>query len=234
MTAFFWPCLFYVGNYKPSMHKKEPLCRSYDPFSEHPGIYEKFFLPGKIHISLRPFHIAHDLPLINSWLNFHFAQIKEAVRDPFQYTEDYYTSLLDTANSQPLLGIIEHEPAFQADIYQALLGPDTLIENSTLNENDFIMQLMLSPEVVQNLSLSTYALLACLDCFLQYPEVNRLIWMTNTNDKDFRFIAGLAELDEMHCDDQLHTYYSISKQRFREIQFGLPFFPEEQPIAMDC
>jgi hypothetical protein len=198
------------------MHQKEPLCQSYDPFREHPGIYSKVFLPGKIHISLRPFHIAHDLPLINNWLNFQFAHIKEPVRDPFQYTEDYYTTLLATPNSQPLMGMIDHQPAFQADIYHAGLGPDKLLDNTTLNDNDYIMQLMMSPHTLQNLSLSTCALLACMDCFFKYPEVNRLVWMTNAGEKDFRFIAGIAELDEMNCDDGLQSYYIITKEKFAE------------------
>lgn len=215
------------------MHQKEPLCQPYDPFREHPGIYSKVFLPAKIHIALRPFHIAGDLPLINHWLNFQFANIQEPVRDSFQYTEDYYTTLLTTPNSQPLMGMIDHHPAFQADIYQAHLGPDRLLESFPLSENDFIMQLMLSPESMQNLSLSTYSLLSCLDCFFKYPEINRLIWMTNANEKNYRFIADIAELDEMNCEDHHQSYYIISKQRFREIQFGLPLFPEEQQIAMD-
>jgi hypothetical protein len=206
------------------MHQSAPLCQPYDPFREHPAIYNEIFLPGKIHISLRPFHIAHDLPLINDWLNFQFTPNK----DPFQYTEDYYTTLLDTPHSQPLMGMIDHQPAFQADIYKSLLGPDKLIESTTLDENDYILQLMLSPNTQQNLALFTYSLLACLDCIFQFPEVNKIIWMTNPGERNFHFLAGIAELEEMTCDDQFQSYYIISKQRFREIQFGLPLFPDAE------
>jgi hypothetical protein len=215
------------------MRQKEPLCQQYDPFREHPLIYSKVFLPGKIHFSLRPFHIAHDLTMINDWLNFQFAHINGPVRDPFQYTEDYYTTLLATPNSQPLMGMIDQKPAFQTDIYEAQLGPDKLLDNVALNVNDFIIQLMLSPDTLQNLSLSTAALLACLDCFLNYPEVNRIVWMTNAGEKMFRFIAGIAELDEMECEDSLQSYYIITKEKFNQVQYSLPFVPEGQHIAAD-
>jgi hypothetical protein len=216
------------------MHQKALLCQAYDPFREHPVIYSKKFLPGKIHVSLRPFYIARDLSLINTWLNFQFAHLKNAARDPFQYTEDYYTTLLATHNSQPLLGTIDHQPAFQADIYQALLGPDNLVDETSIGDNDYIMQLMMSPETLQNLSLSMYSLLACLDCLFSYPEVNRVIWMINAGERNFRFIAGIAELDDINCEDDLQSYFIISKEKFKAIQFGLPLFPEEQPIAMGC
>jgi hypothetical protein len=221
------------ASYNYTMHQKEPLCQSYDPFREHPAIYSKLFLPGKIHCSLRPFHIANDLPLINHWLNFQFTKKKQPVRDIFQYTEDYYTTLLATPNSQPLMGTIDHQPAFQADVYQALLGPDTLLNTISFNEGDFIMQLMMSPQTLQNLSPSLYCLVACLDCFFKYPEINRLVWMTNAGERNCRFIAGIAELEEINCPDNHQSYYIISKQRFREIQFDLPVYPEEQPIAID-
>lgn len=215
------------------MRQKAPLCQPYDPFREHPGIYSKVFLPGKIHISLRPFHIAHDLKMINDWLNFQFAHIHEPVHDPFQYTEDYYTTLLATPNTQPLMGMIDHRPAFQADIYEAQLGPDKLFDNVSLCDNDFILQLMLSPDALQNLSLSTGALLACLDCFFNYAEVNRIIWMTNTGEKMFRFIAGIAALDEKQCEDGLQSYYIITKEKFFQVQLSLPLVPEAQQLAMD-
>jgi hypothetical protein len=214
------------------MHQQSLLCQPYDPFREQPAIYSKVFLPRKIYIALRPFHIARDLPLINQWLNFHFAGIQAPGRDSFQYTEDYYTTLLTTPNSQPLTGMIDHHPAFQVDIYQAHLGPDRLLESIPLSDNDYIIQLMLSPGSVQDLSLSTHALLSCLDCFFKYPEVNRVIWMTNAGESNYRVIAGIAGLDEMNCEDHHQQYYIISKQRFREVQFSLPLFPEEQQIAM--
>jgi hypothetical protein len=216
------------------MHQKEPLCHPYDPFREHPGIYSKMFMPGKIYVSLRPFYIAHDLPLINNWLNFQFANLKKPARDPFQYTEDYYTTLLATANSQSLLGIVDHIPSFQADIYQAMLGPDSLLNDTSLNDKDYIIQIMMSPETMQNLSLSMYTLVATLDCLFNYPEVNRVIWMTNASEKNFRFIAGIAELDEVSCEDELQSYFIISKEKFKSIQFGLPLFPAEQPMALGC
>lgn len=189
-------------------------------------------MPGKIHVSLRPFYIAHDLPVINKWLNSHFSNLKKPVPDPFQYTEDYYTTLLATPNSQPLFGYIDHVPAFQADIYQALLGPDSLLNDASFSDSDYIMQLMMSPDTLQNLSLSTHTLLACLDCLFDYEAVNRVIWMTN-GEKNFKFIAGIAELDELNCEDNLQSYYIISKEKFRSIQSGLPVFPEEQPLELD-
>ena len=214
------------------MHQKESLCRPYDPFREHPDIYGKTFLPGKIYISFRPFYIAHDLPLINHWLNFQFSHIKEPAHDSFQYTEDYYTTLLTTHNSQPLMGMVDQHAAFQVDIYQALLGPDKLLDIVTLNDSDFLMQLTMSPDTIQNLSKSTCTLLACLDCFFKYPEVNRLIWMTNATEKNFRFIAGIADLDEMNCEDEAQSYFIISKHKFRQIQYSLPLFPEQQSVVL--
>lgn len=216
------------------MRPKEPLCQPYDPFREQPGIYSKIFLPGKIHVSLRPFHIEKDLALINDWLNFQFANSKTRIHDPFQYTEDYYTTLLAGNNSQPLLGTIDQQPAFQADIYQSVLGPDSLLQAYNFAENDYIMQLMMSPETMQNLSLSMYMVLASLDCFFNYTEVDRITWMTNTGEKNFRFIAGIIELDEIKSSDSLQSFYIISKEQFRAIQFSLPQFPEEQPMAMGC
>lgn len=216
------------------MHHKHPLCQPYDPFRRHPEIYRQVFLPARTTIGLRPVHIAQDLPLINAWFNVQFADIKNPSHDPFQYNEDYYTTLLTGASSQPLLGMIDRSPAFQADIYQAMLGPDSLLEAGGFSGNDFIMQLLLSPEAMQNLPLTMYSLLACLDCFFGYVEVHRVIWMTNTRESNLRFIAGFAELDEMLCGDELQSYFIISKERFRQVQFGLPLYPEEQPVVMGC
>lgn len=215
------------------MHHKEPLCKSYDPFREHPFIYNKVFLPGRVRLSLRPFHIGSDLPLINNWFNFQFAQAKNSLRDPFQYTEDYYTTLLTGANSQPLLGMIDRNPAFQVDIYQAILGPDSLMNAGNFADTDFIMQLMVAPDTLRNLSLFMYTIVACLDCFFGYQEVNRLIWMTNTREKSFHFIAGITELEEIQCTDDQQSYFIISKQRFKQVQYGLPIFPEQQEMAAD-
>lgn len=216
------------------MYNKLSICQPYDPFRHHPEIYHQVFLPARTTISLRPVHIAEDLPLINKWFNVQFADVKNPSDDPFQYNEDYYTTLLTGANSQPLLGMIERRPAFQADIYQVMLGPDNLLEAGHFSGNDYIMQLLLSPEAMQNLPSTMYSLLACLDCFFQYEEVDRIIWMTNTKDRNFRFIATLAELDELPCGDEVQSFFIISKERFRQVQFSLPLFPEEQPVAISC
>ena len=115
-----------------------------------------------------------------------------------------------------------------------MLGSDSLLEGSRFSGNDFVMQLLLSPEAMQNLPLTMYSLLACLDCFFRYEEVHRVIWMINTRERNLRFIATFAELEEMACDDQLQSYFVISKERFRQVQFGLPLYPEEQRVAMGC
>ena len=216
------------------MHYNQPLCQPYDPFRPHSEIYHQVFLPARTTIDLRPVYIPLDLPVINAWFNAQFADITDPSRDPFQYNEDYYTTLLTGANSQPLIGMIDHVPAFQADIYQAMLGPDSLLEGSRFSGNDFVMQLLLSSEAMQNLPLTMYSLLACLDCFFRYEEVHRVIWMINTRERNLRFIATFAELEEMACDDQLQSYFVISKERFRQVQFSLPLYPEEQPVAMGC
>jgi hypothetical protein len=216
------------------MHNKHSLCQPYDPFRHHPQIYHQVFLPARTTIALRPVHIAQDLSLINKWFNLQFADVNNPSHDPFQYNEDYYTTLLAGANSQPLLGTIDQRAAFQADIYQAILGPDNLLEAGHFSGNDFIMQLLLSPEAMQNLPLTMYSLLACLDCFFHYQEVGRIIWMTNTRDRNFRFIATLAELDELSIGDDFQSFFMISKDRFRQVQFSLPLYPELQPVAMDC
>lgn len=216
------------------MRNKQSLCQPYDPFTEQAAIYNQTFLPGRVQIALRPFYIAQDLALINNWFNFQFPQATESSRDPFQYTEDYYTTLLTGANSQPLLGIIDRKPAFQVDIYHAVLGPDSLVEVASFSDSDFIMQLMLSPDASQNLPNNMYALLACLDCFFRYEEVDRVIWMTNNREKKFRFIAGLAELDEIQCGDDLQSFFIITKERFRQVQFSLPLYPEKHSVAVGC
>jgi hypothetical protein len=216
------------------MYHMHPLCQPYDPFRHHPEIYHQVFLPARTTIDLRPVHIAQDLPMINTWFNAQFADLKNPSRDPFQYNEDYYTTLLTGANSQPLLGMIDRSPAFQADIYHAMLGPDNLVEDGRFSGNDFIMQLLLSPQAMQSLPLTMYSLLACLDCFFRYEEVHRLIWMINTRERNLRFIAGFAELDEMSCGDEFQSYFVISKERFKQVQYGLPLYPEEQPVAMGC
>jgi Acetyltransferase (GNAT) domain len=216
------------------MHYKHSLCQPYDPFGHHPEIYRQVFLPARTTIALRPVHIAQDLPLINKWFNLQFADVKNPSHDPFQYDEDYYTTLLTGANSQPLMGMIDRSTAFQADIYQAILGPDNLLEAGHFSRHDFIMQLLLSPDAMQNLPLTMYSLLACLDCFFRYEEVGRITWMTHTKDRNFRFIATLAELDELSCGDELQSFFMISKDRFRQVQFGLPLYPEQQSVAMGC
>jgi hypothetical protein len=214
------------------MYHKYPLCQPYDPFTEHPVLYNETFLPAAITVSLRPFHIAQDLPLINNWFNAQFDKSKDP-RDPFQYTGDYYTTLLTGSNSQPLLGSIDQKPVFQVDIYQAMLAPDSLLEANPFSQNDFVIQLLLSPESMQNLPATLYSLLACLDCFFRHEEVHRITWMVNTRDKNFRFIASLAEMDELQCEDELQTYFIISKERFRQVQFTLPLYPREQTVTIN-
>ncbi len=216
------------------MRNKKPLCQSYDPFTEQAVIYNQIFLPGRVQVALRPFHIAQDLALINNWFYYQFPQLPETLHHPFQYTEDYYTTLLTGANSQPLLGLIDRQPAFQVDVYHASLGPESLVDVAQFSGTDFIMQLLLSPDAAQSLPAIMHSLLACLDCFFSYVEIDRVIWMTNAREKNFRFIAGLAELDEIQCGDDLQCFFIISKEKFRQVQYSLPLYPQKQSITMGC
>lgn len=197
-----------------------PLFKSYDPFREHPGIYSKNFLPGNIHVFIRPFHIAHDLPTINRWLNFQFSQTGS-----FEYAEDYYTTLLATPNSQPLTGMLDDQPAFEVDVYHASLGPENLLEQHRFSDSDYIMQMTLSPGGIHNLPL---CYLSCLDCFFEYEEIKTICWITNADDANGRFIASIAELKEITLEETRQTCYIISKEKFKAFQFSLPAFPAEK------
>ena len=213
------------------MHHTEPLCRQYDPYSLHSDIYAKYFLPDNIPVTIRPLVLPGDLDIISKWFATHYSSEKTGYG--VELSKDYYITLLDSCNTQALLGTINGVPAFQADVYQALFAPEVLTDVCSLQPNDYVMQLWPSPEVMASATASVAAVLACLDCFFTYKEVNRVIWMTSMQEQYFRLMAAVADFEEMECDDPRQTYHIATREKFLPTLAQMPAVPYEPRTVLD-
>jgi hypothetical protein len=166
------------------MNSTMPLYSSLAPDNKYAPVFEKHLMQGAINITLRPLSLPDDWPYIGKWLQREFGRrLSSHTHLPEKYLRETLSIMLQCDFAQPLVGLINEQPAFLVEICDGDKQCDALECGTPLfKPGDHTMRLLLSHPVIHTRYWSEYALFSSLNYFFSHPQVKRIVWQLHEKD----------------------------------------------------
>jgi len=161
-------------------------------------VFNKFFYRPNRSISLRPFCIARDMPVIHSWA-WNISRAAEIVAASYMYTgaSDFARSFMVLVNNRL--------PLCQIDICHAT--KDELYESYRSTPGDFIIRFLLNTNKKKIHSLHVKALQTCIEYFFSFAEVKQLVAAADAGNK---LHNELSQKAGFRFREKIYSQYSVS------------------------
>lgn len=176
------------------MPTNQQLYRPYDADLLHPDLYELGFEAGAVNIRLRPFYIPEDFHLFNEWINHLLYPDNLSFYPPISsFTESYFKAIMESFNAQCIWGLINDEPGFSMEIYEAVDYPIDFANNIRLKRGDIILDLIINPLLFDDRPKLRCILPACLGYLRKHADSNKIVWLIDQEDKHYHELAIAAQ-----------------------------------------
>jgi len=191
------------------------LCTSLLPA----GIERKVSFKGStdqpLRISVRPFCVATDVPVLYKWMSQEYAGPLLSRTQPPQELEESYACMIESDFAQPFMGLINDVPICQVDVYKTQQDAISLYYNA--RPGDYGIQLMLAPLAIQQNIL--LLIRTCLEYFFSFPEVGRIIADIDTRNEWSNTLfkkAGFRSTQNIQASYKSSTLYICTRNSFRQ------------------
>ena len=187
-----------VAYYLPGVAPKDNLITTTGMVSKQEVVHSKFLKAPSCNISLRPFCLNRDMPVITNWA-WKISKAADMVAASYLYTgdSDFARSFMVLVNSR--------FPVFQIDISNA--AKDELFESYRYTPGDYIVRFLLNTSKKKIRPLHVKALQTCIEYFFSFPEVKQLVAEPDTANKLHNELLQRAGFS---FREKIHHQYSVS------------------------
>lgn len=176
------------------MSINQQLYRPYDPGKLYPDLFRFDAADKPLRVRLRPFYIPEDFHLYNEWINQVLYPDKQASYPPVSsFTASYFTAILESQNAQSIWGLIDDEPAFSMEIYEAVDYPIDFGSDIRIARGDIILELIINPALVNDRERVHYILPACLAYLKKFAGSAKIVWLIDEEDQEYQQLARAAQ-----------------------------------------
>jgi hypothetical protein len=210
------------------------LYTSLAPDNKYEPVFERTFMPGKVHLTLRPLSLPGDWPVISKWLHHAFGRRFSSITHlPDKYLRETLAIMLQCDFAQPFVGLINEQPAFLVELCDGDKQCDAL-ENGAhvFKPGDHTMRLILSHTVIHTRYWAEHALFCSLGYFFTHRQVKRVVWQLHEKDTFYINLAnqsGLSVSKPMNqdgCGVKVYLYLRENFMRFFSLyQRTMPKLP---------
>lgn len=169
------------------------------PNNKYDPVYKQSFARGTVTITLRPLSLADDWPYISRWLLREIARSQQPTGHlPEKHLRETFSIMLQCDFAQPLMGLINDQPAFLIEICDGDKQGNGLDEGPhVFTSGDHAIRLMLSPTVTNIRHGGDYALFSCLHYFFSHSSIQRLVWELHEREKNYVQLANHVGFDKI-------------------------------------
>ena len=176
-------------------------------FHQKDIVYTKYFRSPSSRISLRPFCIASDVPVINNWA-WKASDAADLIAASYAYTKesDFARSYMVTGN--------KNRPVCEADFSHA--WQDELCDQFLINEGDYILRLLLSGKK-NSRTLLYHVLQTCLEYFFRFPGVERILMEPDADHKEHNELllkCGFRFQQTIYQSYKTSNLYFLTRQEY--------------------
>jgi hypothetical protein len=192
----------------PSLTPQVGLTHATGMVAKKELVYTKFFDRSSRAVSLRPFCVARDMPVIRKWA-WDIRGDADIVAASYMYASasDFARSFMVLANNSI--------PLCQVDISNAV--KDELYESYRSAPGDFIIRLLLNPGKKKILPLHVKALQTCIEYFFSFSEVKQLVAAPDAGNKllnELLLKGGFRFREKIHSQYNVANLFIFPRDRF--------------------
>ncbi|WP_207513145.1 GNAT family N-acetyltransferase [Longitalea luteola] len=201
------------------------------PGNKYDPVYRQSFAKGNVTITLRPLQLTEDWPFISRWL------LREITRKlpmtshlPEKHLRETYSIMLECDFAQPLMGLINEQPAFLIEICHGEKQGNGLDEGPhDFISGDHSIRLLLSPTITHIRHGGDYTLFTCLHYFFSFNEVQRLVWELHERDRQLLQLAQHVGFDKsIGRRWQGIQVYLYSREKYQLLSDIYPRYAQKQ------
>jgi hypothetical protein len=183
---------------QPSLTPQQGLITATGMVVKKEVVYTRFFHHPHRSISLRPFCIVRDMPVIYNWA-WRMSPAADIIAASY-----LYTGISNFARSFMVL-VNNRFPLCQVDICHA--AKDELFESYRSAPGDFIMRILLNTDKKKIRPLHVHALQTCIEYFFSFSEVKQLVAAPDAGNKLFNELLLKAGF---RFREKIYNQYSVS------------------------
>jgi len=186
------------------------LCTSLLPPGIERRVVSKDFPGQQLRISVRPFCVATDVPILYKWMSQEYAGPLLSHTQPPQELEESYACMIECDFAQPFMGLVNDVPICQMDVYKTQQDAISLYYDA--RPGDYGIQLVLAPLAIQENMI--VLIKTCLEYFFSFPEVGRIVADIDTSSEWTNMLfkkAGFRSLQNIQTSYKSSTLYVCTR-----------------------
>jgi RimJ/RimL family protein N-acetyltransferase len=195
--------------FQPLPELKSSLYSPAEPNSRNEIVYARHFRYPACKISLRPFCIVCDMPVIYNWA-WKESYAAELIAESYQYTHEsnFARSYMALSNNS--------RPICEVDICHA--SQDELCDQFPVLEGDYVLRLLV-PGKNKSRPLLSNVLQTCMEYFFRFPEVERILMEPDVENTDYNELlvrSGFCFQQTIYQLYKTSNLYYFTRQSFQQ------------------
>lgn len=189
------------------------LCTSLLPT----GIERDFVITGspdrQLKISVCPFCIATDLPVLYKWMSQEYAGPLLSRLQPPHEMEEFYATMIESDFAQPFMGLVNDVPVCQIEVCKT--QQDAISLHYHARRGDYRIHLVSAPLAVQQDMILLVRI--CLEYFFSFSEVGRIVADIDTENEWNNTLfkkAGFRHAQKIQTSYKSSTLYICTRDSF--------------------
>ncbi|WP_121146385.1 GNAT family N-acetyltransferase [Tenacibaculum discolor] len=132
-------------------------------------------------ISIRPFQLETDTPMLHSWVTQPYAKYWEMLNKSLEEVHTEYHEIENNPFHDSYIGMLNDTPVFLMELYKA--SEDIIANYYNAQENDYGMHVLVAPVERRIPQFTWHVFSTIIDYFFSLPQVERIVVEPDVNNE---------------------------------------------------
>ncbi|CAM1358392.1 conserved hypothetical protein [Tenacibaculum litoreum] len=155
--------------------------------------YQKVFskeITGVGIISIRPFQLETDIPMLHSWVTQPYAKYWGMLDKSLDEVYSEYQEIENSPHHHSYIGMLNDTPVFLMEQYKA--SKDIIANYYDVQENDYGMHVLVAPVEKRMPQFTWYVFSTIIDYFFSLPQIERIVVEPDVNNEKIHVLNKKA------------------------------------------
>lgn len=132
-------------------------------------------------ISIRPFHVDTDSPMLHTWVTQPYAKYWGMLDKSLEEVRAEYQEIEENSNHYTYIGMLNNIPVFLMERYKA--STDIIAKHYEAQESDYGMHILVAPIEKRIPQFTWHVFSTTIDYFFSLPQVARVVVEPDVNNE---------------------------------------------------
>jgi len=181
--------------------------------------YQKVFskeITGVGIISIRPFQLETDIPMLHSWVTQPYAKYWGMLEKSVEEVRAEYQEIENSPHHHSYIGMLNDTPVFLMEQYKA--SEDIIAKYYDVQENDYGMHVLVAPVEKRVPQFTWHVFSTIIDYFFSLPFIERIVVEPDVNNEKIHVLnkkAGFEYQKEIELSHKKAALAFCTKEMYQ-------------------